>query len=75
MKKISTYLAIVLFIGFGTFSSCKKCSTCEAKDKANGTIINTSPETCGSSKELDDFETNYKVNYATNNYGVSCERK
>lgn len=72
MKKLSTLIATFLFIGFCTFSSCKKCSTCEAKNKADGTIVHTSPEFCGDTQELNDFETNYKAEWATNNYGVSC---
>jgi hypothetical protein len=53
MKKIFG-AAIIGVFAMAAFSSCQKCTTCEIKD--GDTVIQTYPETCGSSSEIDDFK-------------------
>lgn len=72
MKKVSVLLVALALIGGMSFSSCKKCSTCVAKDKTTGTAFSTGVETCGNKKAIDDYESAFKTTFGTN-YDVVCE--
>ena len=72
MKKLGiVLLAAGLIAGVG-FSSCKKCSTCIAKDKTSGTQVATSGEFCGNASYVDDTEQAFKDTWGIA-YDVTCE--
>lgn len=55
MKKILLIFGVVLF--FGSFSSCKKCTTCRI-EKLNGSVEAEYQEYCGTPAEIDNFKKN-----------------
>lgn len=70
MKKV-LLLAVVFSFGL-SFTSCKKCSTCTYT--AGGQTV-TSPEVCGSSSEIDDYESQQEAAATAAGAQVNCVRK
>jgi hypothetical protein len=68
---------ILLFIAFalgGTFTSCRKCITCEANDYGNG--IYYSMDYCGTSKQIDDYKSTWYDSYpASQGWTTVCNNK
>jgi len=76
MNKVVLTIAPLLLAGM-FFSSCEKCMTCDIRyDKAGGEEVNrTSPQLCGTSKELDDKEDQFRKSYsAYDSVRITCNR-
>ncbi|NVO01864.1 MAG: hypothetical protein HXX09_04110 [Bacteroidetes bacterium] len=70
MKKFTPiFIAVSLFLLLFQ-SSCKQCSTCSAKDKTNGSELN-SQEFCGESADVKANEDSYKSTWGTS-ADVTC---
>lgn len=72
MKKVTVVLASLAVLGCLSFTSCKKCSTCVAKDKSTGTQLATSGEFCGTKAEVEDTEDAFKSTWGLIG-DVTCE--
>ncbi len=71
MKKLTALFVAVAVIGLMGFGSCKKCTTCVAKDKTTGAVFTTSSELCSTKSAIDDYEASFKTVYGTD-YDVTC---
>jgi len=60
MKKLTALFVALALVGSMGLVSCKKCSTCIAKDKTTGTQIATSGEFCGTKTYVEDTEDTFK---------------
>lgn len=73
MKKSTKMLVLVALFAAGlSFTSCKKCSECVAKQ--SGTQVATSGEFCGSKKDVEETEDAFKSVWGSG-YDVTCTRK
>lgn len=71
MKKVTIILIAVAFAGSLGFTSCKKCSTCNVKDRTTGVQIATSGEFCGTPAYVKTTEESFETTWSP--YGdVSC---
>jgi hypothetical protein len=73
MKKFTAIFAAIAIVASLGLTSCKKCTTCTAKNKTDGSVESTSLEACGNKKTIDDFEAAYKLSWEDDNTTVTCE--
>ena len=73
MKKV--ILSALFFVALA-FTACQKCSTCSYSYKLNGKDSTvTYGETCGNSKDIEQYESGVKSAAAINGGKVECTSK
>lgn len=72
MKKVTLVLAALAILGSLSFTSCKKCSTCIARNAATGTQLATSGEFCGNKAYVEETEDSFKSSWGLIGT-VTCE--
>lgn len=72
MKKSTKILALVALAVGLSFTSCKKCTTCEV---AHGGTTTKGDEYCGSGDDVDEYEAKTKAEAIAMGGTATCTRK
>ena len=72
MKKLVLFVFGLSLIGL-SFTSCRKCSECVAKDKTTGVVVH-SQEYCGRRAALKTLENSF-INTWGSTYDATCTAK
>jgi hypothetical protein len=73
MKLIRTSLLLILALSAALIvASCRKCSQCTIKIKSSGAVDTVLPESCGSNKDIDSYESKAQFAFPDSVYKVNC---
>jgi hypothetical protein len=73
MKPIKALFILLIFAAsFFLLNSCKKCTTCTARDTVSGDV-KFEEKTCSTGPLLDDWEKDIKNSYPEPEYNTVCK--